>query len=94
MTKEEIIALCKAGDLPYKKWRTEGGGYFVQIDGWNALISADGEDAAWSRAWELRAWELRAWEIRAKSSQSWQDRWAVHKDAMAVHIDAIYKSGE
>ena len=84
MTKEEIIALCKAGDIPYKKWRTEGGFYFVQIDGWNALISADGEDAAWSGAWELRA----------KSSQSWQDRWAVHKDVMAVHIDAICKSGE
>ena len=84
MTKEEIIALCKVAGIPYGEWQSEGGGYFVQIDGWNALISADGEDAAWSKAWELRA----------KSSQSWQDRWAVHKDVMAVHIDAICKSGE
>ena len=84
MTKEEIIALCKAGDIPHEEWQSEGGSYFVQIDGWNELISADGEDAAWSRAWERRA----------KSSQSWNSCWEARKDVMTVHIDAIYKSGE
>ena len=63
MTKEEIIALCKAGNIPYKEWQSESGAYFVQIDGWNSVISIGGEDAAWDTAWERRA----------KSSQSWQE---------------------
>ena len=63
MTKEEIIALCKAGDIPHKEWQSESGAYFVQIDGWNSVVSLNDGDAAWNAVWERRA----------KSNQSWQE---------------------
>ena len=64
MTKEEIIALCKVGNIPYKcQYRRTGASVIahIDIDGWSTMADTDvegREEESWNMLWERIAKHL------------------------------------
>ena len=68
MTKEEIIALCKVGNIPYKcQYRRNGESVIahIDIDGWSTMADIDvegREEACWNMVWNRRARHIESRE--------------------------------